>query len=62
MEGVQEAMTNTELGDRLIALGALLKDDNATIQQVTAAAIQCGLIFHFNVVPDSYDDDQENTE
>jgi hypothetical protein len=55
-------MTNTELGDNLIALGTLLKDDNATIQQVTAAAIKCGLIFHFDVVPESYDDDQENTE
>jgi hypothetical protein len=55
-------MTNIELGDHLIALGTLLKDDNATIQQVTAAALKCGLIFHFDVVPESYDDDQENTE
>ena len=50
-------MTNTELGDNLIALGTLLKDDNATIQQVTAASLKCGLIFHFDVVPESYDDD-----
>jgi len=63
MEGVQETMTNTELGDNLIALGTLLKDDNATIQQVTAAALKCGLTFRFAVVPETYDDpDKENTE
>ena len=45
-------MTNTEYGDNLIRLGELMKDDNSKLKDLVHAAMDCGLIYTFGLIPD----------
>jgi hypothetical protein len=44
-------MNNIEYGDKLIFLGNLMKNPNTSLADLVTAALDCGLIYTFGLIP-----------